>query len=131
MRNISYNTKQKDRIHEIVKNKNKSFTIKEIYDDLNKEIGLTTIYRFITKLEKEGLVRKEASIEGNAYYEYLERCEEENHFYLKCDNCGKLIHIDCDCISDLTKHILNEHSFSLNKKKIIINGLCKECTINN
>ena len=36
-------------------------------------------------------------------------------------------HIDCDCINELYNHIKDEHSFKLNKEKIIINGICKKC----
>ena len=44
-RSESYNTKQKDLILETIKNRNSEFSAKDIYNDLNKKIGLTTIYR--------------------------------------------------------------------------------------
>ena len=124
---MSYNTKQKDLILDIIKNKKTSFTIKDIYNDLNKEVGLTTIYRFIEKLEKDNLVTKEINEDNITYYQYLERCNHDNHFYLKCEKCKNVIHIDCDCINELYNHIKNEHEFKLNKEKIIINGICKKC----
>ena len=46
---MSYNTKQKNLILDVLKKKNNEFTIKDIYDDLDKKVGLTTIYRFIEK----------------------------------------------------------------------------------
>lgn len=124
---MSYNTKQKDLILDIIKNKKTSFTIKDIYNDLNKEVGLTTIYRFIEKLEKENLVTKEINEDNITYYQYLEKCDHNNHFYLKCEKCKNVIHIDCDCINELYDHINNEHKFKLNKEKIIINGICSKC----
>ena len=122
----SYNTKQKDLILNVLKNKKKEFTVKDIYDELNNKVGLTTIYRLVDKLVLEGRINK--SISNNiTYYQYLEDCNEENHFYLKCDNCGRLVHIDCDCIVELSEHIFKEHNFKPNKNKIIISGICKEC----
>ena len=112
---MSYNTKQKDLILDKIKNKKTSFTIKNIYADLNK------------KLEKETLVTKEINEDNITYYQYLEKCEHNNHFYLKCEKCKNIIHIDCDCINELYNHIKNEHEFKLNKEKIIINGICKKC----
>ena len=53
----------------------------------------------------------------------------ENHFYLKCNNCGNMIHIDCDCIGDLTDHIYKEHKFIPTKEHIIISGLCEKCNM--
>ena len=124
---MSYNTKQKDLILDILKKKNKEFTIKDIYDDLEKKVGLTTIYRFIEKLEKDNLVTKEINENNITYYQYLEKCDEDNHFYLKCEKCKRVKHIDCDCINELYYHIKSEHKFKLNKEKIIINGLCSKC----
>lgn len=125
---MSYNTKQKDLILDILKKKNKEFTIKDIYDDLDKKVGLTTIYRFIDKLVIDGLVTKTINKDNITYYQYFEKCEHDNHFYLKCDKCKNVKHIDCDCINELYDHINNEHKFKLNKEKIIINGICKDCS---
>ena len=118
----NYNTKQKEIILELIKDKNKEFTVKDIYLELDGKIGLTTIYRLVDKLVQEGIVNKRDN-----YYQYLEHCDCDNHFYLKCNNCGRLIHVDCDCINELVDHIFEEHEFKPDKEKIIINGLCKEC----
>ena len=124
---MSYKTKQKDLILDVVKKKNNEFTIKDIYDDLHSQVGLTTIYRFIDKLVSDNLVTKIIDENNITYYQYLEKCEEDNHFYLKCENCKEIKHIDCDCIKQLYNHINNEHRFKLNKEKIIINGICSKC----
>ena len=124
---MSYNTKQKDLILEIIKTKKCDFTVKDLYENLNHKVGLTTIYRFIEKMEKEGFISKEISEDNITYYQYLEKCNEENHFYLKCEKCKSVIHIDCDCINELYNHINSEHKFKLNKEKIIINGICNKC----
>ena len=124
---MSYNTKQKDKILEIIRNKKHEFTIKDIYDELNEEVGLTTIYRYIDKLVSEGIVNKTISDDNITYYQYLEKCLSDNHFYLKCEICKDMKHIDCDCINELYNHIKDEHNFKLNKEKIIINGICKKC----
>ena len=126
-RNINYNTKQKEIIVDIIKKQKKQFTIKNIYELGNESVGLTTIYRLVDKLVDEGILNKEISKDNITYYQYLEKCDEDNHFYLKCDKCGKVIHIDCDCISDLSNHILKQHKFRTNKEKIIINGKCNNC----
>ena len=125
--NDSYKTKQKDLImNEIIK-QNHEFTIKDIYEKLSNEVGLTTIYRLVDRLVKEGILNKTISKENITYYQYLERCNHKNHFYLKCEKCGSMIHVDCDCIEELTNHILNNHKFKLTREHIIINGVCKNC----
>ena len=66
MQREKYKTKQKEHILEIIKNKNKEFTVKDIYQELNKEIGMTTIYRLIDNLVEDGIINK-----NEKYYYYL------------------------------------------------------------
>ena len=122
----SYNTKQKDIIIDEIEKHKEEFTIKDIYNELNKKIGLTTIYRLINKLVKEGRVNKSIGKDNITYYQFLEDCDKENHFFLKCNSCGVMEHIDCDCIEELSSHISKKHNFSLTDH-IIINGICKKC----
>ena len=125
---MSYNTKQKDLIFNIIKNQKQEFTVKDIYNELNKDVGLTTIYRLIDKLEKNNIISKSIGKDNITFYKYLEKCNHDIHFYLKCEECGYLEHIDCDCIVDLFSHIYKEHKFKPDKEKIIINGICKKCS---
>jgi len=125
---MTYNTKQKELILNVIKNINHDFTVKEIYDDLNGKVGLTTIYRIIDKLMSKGCISKNIDNNNITYYEYLEKCDDENHFFLKCSKCGNLSHVDCECIDDLSKHIKNKHKFVLNRENVIMNGICNKCS---
>ena len=124
---MSYNTKQKKIIIDVIKKHKSNFTIKDIYNELNGSIGLTTIYRLFDKLVDENYLSKSIGKDNNSYYQYLEQCDKDNHFYLRCESCGKMEHVDCDCIGDLTNHIHKKHNFSINQDHIIINGVCKKC----
>ena len=126
-RSESYSTKQKDIILNVIEKQKHEFTIKDIYNEISDRVGLTTIYRLVDKLVDENVLNKYISKDNVTYYQYLKKCDEDNHFYLKCDKCGDLVHIDCDCIKDLSNHILKEHKFKPNKDKIIINGMCNKC----
>ena len=127
-RSETYNTKQKDIIIDLIKNKKSEFTVKDIYEELKGKTGLTTIYRLVDKLINDGLLTKNIDSNNITYYQYLEKCSHENHFYLKCTNCKQMIHIDCDCITDLVSHIYKEHNFSPNQEHIIIEGICSNCS---
>ena len=123
----AYNTKQKDLIINIIKNQKKEFTIKDIYNQVKNKTGLTTIYRLVDKLVEDGRLAKNIGKNNITYYQYLIDCTEENHFYLKCDKCGEMTHVDCDCIKELSDHIIKKHNFELKKENIIINGICEKC----
>ena len=122
-----YKTKQKDLIIEKIASQKEEFKVLDIYNSLDKKVGLTTIYRLVDRLFKEGLLNKTIGDDNVTYYQYLEKCNHENHFYLKCEKCGNIIHVDCDCIKDLMNHILNEHNFKTNNERIIISGICSSC----
>ena len=126
-RNDTYNTKQKNIILNLLKSQKREFTIMEIYEKTNRKVGLSTIYRLVDKLVDDNIISKNISKNNKAYYQYLSTCSKDNHFYLKCKSCGLVIHIDCDCIQDLFFHISSNHDFMIDKKQIIINGLCKDC----
>jgi len=126
MRSQSYNTKQKELILETIKERNREFTIKDIYDELKGKTGLTTIYRLIDKLVDLGMVSKNI-VKDVTYYQYLEKCPEDNHFYLKCEKCKEMVHVDCDCIKDLANHTLRNHNFKIDFEHLVINGICDKC----
>ena len=123
---MSYNTKQKDIILEEISKLENGFTIKELYNKLNKKVGLTTIYRIINKLEEDGCVTK-ISNDNEAVYNYTGKCKVGHHFYLKCLKCGTLYHVDCEYADRLSKHILEDHNFITSNEHIIINGECTKC----
>ena len=125
-RSNHYNTKQKDLILDCIKNHNE-FTVNDIYEELNKEVGLTTIYRKVDELVNENKIKKYIGKDNVTYYQYLCDCDKDNHFYLKCEKCGTLEHVDCDCINELSEHISKNHNFELDKQNIVINGVCKNC----
>ena len=126
-RSESYNTKQKDVILNAIKHQKQEFTINDIYNQVKDKAGLTTIYRLVDKLVLDGRLSKYIGKDNTTYYQYLEECNEDNHFYLKCEHCGDMVHIDCDCIEDLSSHIFKKHKFKPNKEHIIINGICEKC----
>jgi Fur family ferric uptake transcriptional regulator len=130
MSRSNYQTTNKKKILDYIKKQDSSFTTKNLYQEMKKEkedVGLTTIYRFLEELEKQEQIKKYYNSKNIAYYQYLDPCSHENHFYLKCSECGNLIHIDCDCIIDLEKHIQKKHHFKMDNKNIVITGYCSNC----
>ena len=97
--------------------------INEAYKDL--KVSLSELDAEI-KLTIENATNPKIIV-ANKSLKYLAECNKDNHFYLKCDKCGTLIHVDCDCIEELTNHINNDHKFIPNKDHIIINGICNRC----
>ncbi len=127
---MTYNTRQKNVITELISEQSQEFLVKDIYHELirrGEDLGLTTIYRVVDELVEAGKLRKNASADGTVRYQYLADCKGIGHCYLKCQKCGRLEHTDCHLVRQLTDHVLEEHGFQADKKQIIIGGICERC----
>ena len=132
MPSTEYKTKQRYLVEKIMqKYSGRHFTADEIVEKLalgGSPVGRTTVYRCLERMCDEGRVQKYTASSGeSACYQYLSGEECHEHFHLKCTDCGKLIHIECEHISELTEHIAAKHSFSVNKLKTVLYGQCEEC----
>ena len=125
-----YKTKNREIIKEIIKEYSNGFTAKELKDNLDFKgfnVGLTTVYRTLELLVEENYIKKYYDENNISKYKYVMDCESNKHFYLKCNKCNNIIHIDCDCVDDFYNHIVKTHNFYIDKKNIIIPGICGKC----
>ena len=94
-----------------------------------REVNITTIYRYLDKLAKDRIVIKYAAEKGGqAAYQYAEpgrNCEQ--HLHMKCIYCGTIIHLECHFMEEISGHILKEHDFELQCRNSILYGVCGKC----
>ena len=127
-----YNTKPKEYILNFLKNhKNKRFSIKEMYDYIINEgynINLTTIYRNVNSLEKEGsLLKHQGNDTSFATYQYVENKDCLAHFHFECIKCGRVSHLGAKETNDFLKLIKNKLYFTVEPQNTYIRGLCNNC----
>ncbi len=124
----NYKTQQRELIKEyLVSNKDKFINAEEVLEYMKKQnqpVGETTIYRFLKLLEENDNVRTEIR-NHTKYYQYISN-ECTTHFHLKCKNCGKTIHLECNSFDSVNKHINEKHGFNLDHNTIIY-GTCDKC----
>ena len=126
MSGTNYRTKQRDQIQSVIQSTSGAFTAKDLYLALDRKIGLVTIYRFLEQKNSDGALLK-FSENNLTFYRYSPPCQKTDHFYLKCDHCGSIEHVDCDKITGLTAHISKKHHFTPLNDHFIINGICEDC----
>ncbi|MDR1903741.1 MAG: transcriptional repressor [Treponema sp.] len=131
-RPASYNTQQRKLILDYMAvlgdNHVTAGQIARHFEHEDAAIGQTTIYRHLEKLVNDGRIRKYFLNEGDsACYQYIDNKDCQGHFHLKCEKCGKLIHLDCDLLNEIQEHVLNKHNFQINMLKMVFYGKCKEC----
>lgn len=131
-RSANYSTQQGKRILAFLAALgNEHVTVNQIVAHFRKEqpaIGQTTVYRHLEKLHSGGLLRKYALDEGSACYQFVNSgtaCRE--HFHLKCETCGRLIHLECDLLDEIQQHVFKNHRFQINALKTVFYGQCAQC----
>ncbi len=129
----NYNTKQREAILDyIISMEGTHLTAARIVEHLDKEkvrIGRTTVFRQLDKLVKNEVLRR-YTVDGisGACYQYIDNTENcRVHFHLKCEDCGKLTHLECETLLHLHQHVLDEHSFKINNLKTVLYGKCNNC----
>ena len=138
MGKAQYKTKQMSEILNFLQQmEGTHVTVADICDYFKKKgiaVGMTTVYRQLDKMVNEGLVAKYV-IDGSssACFEYTgdsrHECKEQT-YHCKCEKCGKLIHLHCDEVESLKKHMMEHHSFEMDSLRTVFYGICNECRNN-
>ena len=132
----SYATEKRAKILEYLKaHQDEDVSVKEIELYLQKReiaVNVTTIYRYLDKLEQEGQVLKHMAENGNtASFQYINpehACH--NHLHMKCSGCGRIFHMDCSFMDEFQRHIYEHHHFTLECRTSMLYGLCENCRCN-
>lgn len=135
---MGYKTKQREYILEFLRScGGRHITVVEIVrhlQDSGTPVGTATVYRNLEQLVEEGMVRKYV-LDGksSACYQFLDTLPEacQEHFHLKCTQCGRLFHVSCDYLSQLEGHLLEHHGFVVDHTKTVLYGLCADCAKKN
>lgn len=128
-----YKTKQRDEVRTYLESvPGKHITagdVCEYFKKTGKNIGVATVYRQLEKMVDEGIVTKYNIEAGTpACFEYMgAHLSEDTCYHCKCHVCGKLIHMHCDELPELEKHILEHHGFAIDPIRTVFYGICREC----
>ena len=132
---MAYKTKHKEELLSYLESiPGKHVTAGEICSCMKEggsSIGTATVYRQLEKLVAEGLLNKYVVDEGSsACYEFVPEHDhvcKDHCYHLKCESCGKLIHMECDEVKGLMDHIKAHHGFIVNSRRTVFYGLCEAC----
>lgn len=133
----AYKTKQQELLLcYLEEHKGLHFTAEDVRAHFaQKEIsmGTATIYRHLERMVAEGSLNKYVIDEHSAAcFEYTGcqgdgKSKKEQHFHLKCEQCGALIHLECEELCQIRTHLFKNHGFILNPLRTVFWGLCASC----
>ncbi len=131
-----YQTKQKNELLQFLQERSEEHvTAKQIVQHFrNREIQIApaTIYRQLDRLVNEGTVKKYIIDESScACFQYV---DPDSHspgssscYHCKCEKCGRLIHLHCRELEMIQDHLMQEHGFELDPRRMVFYGICSEC----
>ncbi len=134
-----YQTEQKKRLISYMReHKNRQFSAEQLSELLSQDIfaegkvpGKSTVYRLVSDLTKEGVLRRFPKNEGRGWlYQYHQMSDCCGHLHLKCNRCGKLLHLECGMSKELLTHIEKVHAFEVDNNATVLYGLCASCKNN-
>ena len=105
-----------------------AYTVEEICKAiLNGDGGKSTVYRIISRLVDDGILRRISDGKTrHVTYQYIRVGSCAEHLHLKCKDCGRLIHLDDVTSHILEKRIFNTEGFALDEGALIY-GHCDRC----
>lgn len=130
-----YQTEQKRVLFQYLeKNKEHSYSIDELVEgmktdpDITNIPGKSTVYRLISELVQEGLVKR--FVKGNSrqfIYQLVHGEHCGHHLHMKCSLCGKLIHMEDEESEAILAQVLEKHKFFVDEGNTILFGQCDTC----
>lgn len=103
------------------------FTADEIWILLNErgeKIGRTTVYRQLENLAEGNLVQKYIAEKGESATYRFGGSGCAAHLHLKCLDCGGVTHLDCSTSDFFSRHLQEDHGFTLDPSRTVIYGHC-------
>jgi Fe2+ or Zn2+ uptake regulation protein len=86
-------------------------------------ISPATVYRSLNLFKRLGLVDEKRLGQARCYYEIR---HSPQHQHLVCSRCGKVIDFVCP-VSEMVERVKREHSFTVTKAEVYLEGYCWEC----
>lgn len=90
-----------------------------------EKISRPTVYRTLDQLVEAGLLRK-MTLGGRAVYEHDYGYPQHDHLY--CQICDRLIEFSSDELQAIRDAVAREHNFRVTGHRLIITGVCEECS---
>ncbi|MBL8830171.1 MAG: transcriptional repressor [Planctomycetaceae bacterium] len=89
------------------------------------QVSRPTVYRTLSELVDAGLLRQ-MSLGGRSVYEHDYGYPQHDHLY--CQKCEKLIEFSSEEVKRIREAVAKEHNFRVLGHRLIITGVCQECS---
>ena len=123
-------TQQRRTLVDFIFERHDHFNADELIDSFasrhkGEKISRPTVYRTLEQLVEAGLLRK-MTLGGRAVYEHDYGYPQHDHLY--CQMCDKLIEFSSEELANIRDAVAREHDFRVTGHRLIITGVCHDCS---
>lgn len=106
-----------------------SYTPEEIAAALSyEESGRSTLFRLLSRFVAEGTLRKLPDGRSRHFtYQYVSCATPGGHLHLRCEVCGRILHVDPEIVHVLEAGLKRSVRFQLNEGATLLPGTCAAC----
>jgi Fur family ferric uptake transcriptional regulator len=97
-----------------------ALALHELVSKMNNEIGFATVYRFLKRLTKHGMLLELRVGGAPARYEWR---SETNHFHLNCKTSGQVIEFESVLIDKLVKDVAKRYGYRIERTVFELYGV--------
>lgn len=128
LRELGYRlTPQRVMIIDAIENSDHHISAEEIFSQViarYPHMNISTIYRTMDLLKKQGLVTETNLGEGRVRYH---SADKGHHHHLVCQKCGQIVDLDETLLSPLKSALRERHKFEADLRHLAIFGHCINC----
>jgi Fur family transcriptional regulator, ferric uptake regulator len=88
------------------------------------EVHLSTVYRTLEFLEREGLITRVHMKDGPAAYHFA----ADAHHHAICDRCGREIELPATFFQPVTRKLEADYGFVASPTHLAVTGTCATCS---
>ena len=123
------NTENKNNIHSFfASHPGSEYTIEETCARiLTDGHGKSSVYRIISEMVEEGKLKRITDPHSRRVcYQHIEKEHCSEHLHLKCQGCGRLIHLDDETSHSLQESLMRSKNFEIDSGAMLF-GRCESC----
>lgn len=126
--NYKLTSQRKDILKVFIENQHRHFNAETLLNkvkEINKDIGLATIYRNLEIFCELGIAYE---LDLDSPYKYYElNVEGNHHHHMICMKCGKIIEFNDKALEDFENELENNYNFKIVNHQIKFYGICNNC----
>jgi Fur family transcriptional regulator, ferric uptake regulator len=96
----------------------------EIYEALDRKVGLASVYRMLDRLDQHGLVQRIDLGDGIVRYE---PAREAHHHHLVCGECGKVEPFADQGLERAIEAVEERSGYTVVAHEVVLRGACSDC----